>query len=122
MNTATTGSQAKVVNAEAQEIIDMLTAAGYKARTPFRRDGPHSSGVLASDPISSLKGRHLVVVEYKDHITFSAPPKRGNSSTSARKGNDGRHPPGCCWATLEPTNHPITTIDSTVVIDLRKDQ
>ncbi len=70
MTTATT-SQAKVLNAEAQEIIDLLTAAGYKARAPFRPDGAHGGFVLASDPVHRIEGRHVVHVEYKDRIIKS---------------------------------------------------
>ena len=51
-----------------RELVGLLTATGYKARAPFRPDGPRGGFVLASDPVRRVEGRHVVHVEYKDHV------------------------------------------------------
>ena len=70
MTTATT-IQAQALNPQAQEIFDLLKAAGYKARAPFRPGGPQGGFVVVSDPVHRIEGRHVVQVEYKDHIIKS---------------------------------------------------
>jgi hypothetical protein len=49
-----------------EDIRALLEAAGYKVRTPFRIDGPNAGVVIVSDPIHTIRERHVVVSEFRD--------------------------------------------------------